>query len=73
MNEPALKQKKPESPQESVPVLPQTVRMAVIDPGLMQQVIDLIRDEPLPRKKTDPIWAGLQRVQYAEFPVGQGD
>ena len=80
MTEPAEKEKKgengakPEAPQAPAPAPAQqqaTYRAAIVPQQLMQQIIDLIRDEPIPRKKTDPVVAAIERCQYADIPVNK--
>ena len=46
-----------------------TFRAALVPQHVMQQVIDLLRDEPIPRKKTDPLMAAIERLQYIDVPV----
>lgn len=68
-------EKKPEVNKPDAPAQPQakqpTYRAAIVPQQLMQQVIDLLRDEPIARKKTDPIVPQLERAQYVDVPVGK--
>lgn len=55
---------------QEVPPQQQMLRCGVVPQDLLLQVLDFIRDVPAPRKQTDPLVAGLQTVQYANFPIG---
>lgn len=64
------KSHKPDAPK--APIQPQsTYRAAIVPQQLMQQIIDLLRDVPIPRKQTDPVVSAIERCQYADIPVNK--
>lgn len=59
--------KTPKQGQQAQPT--PTFRAALVPQHVMQQIIDLLRDEPIPRKKTDPLMSAIERLQYLDVPV----
>jgi len=77
MTEPAEKGKNGEAPEKKPeakappPQQQATYRAAIVPQQLMQQIIDLLRDTPIPRKQTDPVMVAIERCQYADIPVNK--
>lgn len=52
-------------------VEPQLMTVSIITMDFRQQLLDLIRDVPMPRKVTDPIFNQLVNAPTAEIDVNQ--
>ena len=59
-----------ELPNPAQPAPGPTIRCAVVPQETMRLIEDFVRDAPVPRKVSDPVQIAINRIQYADFPMG---